>query len=154
MKEITTFADDHGFDADDVMEFASEWMPVMGEDRPLYAVLESYRVMDECGVHEADTEAFMDFLALCDWDVEEAGRNFEDAHHGQWESLEEYARQTTDDHGFMELAAERGESVWLTFRDVRKFCRENDLREPEIDVAAWEKRFTLTRNGHVFDRLT
>ncbi|SHN24502.1 Antirestriction protein (ArdA) [Streptomyces yunnanensis] len=152
MKTIATFAEEHGFDADDVKDFAAEWMPVVDTDWPLWGVLHSYRVMEENGIHERDTEAFMDYLAICAWDVEEAGSQFGDAYSGQWESLEEYARQSIDDHGYIGLKTERtGEEVWVSFRDVQRFCRENDLKEPQVDLATWETNYTISRNGHVFE---
>ncbi len=154
MKDIVIFADEHGYDEDDVKDFAYEWVPVVETDRPLWAVLNSYRVMDERDIHDGDTEAFMDYLPLCQWDVEEAGATFKDRYHGQWESLEEYARQSLDDTGFMELRTERTrafrEDVWLSYRDVLRFCRENKLQKPPIDVAAWERHYSISRNGHVF----
>ncbi|RST07897.1 hypothetical protein EF910_05525 [Streptomyces sp. WAC07149] len=150
MKTIVTFAEEYGFDADAVKDFAAHWMPVVDTDRPLWGVLNSYRVMEENDIHEADTEAFMDYLALCSWDAEEAGSQFADAYHGQWESLEEYAQQTTEDRGFMPLSAEAGRRVWLTWKDVQRFCRENDLKEPEVDLATWESSYSISRNGHIF----
>ncbi|MEU3690525.1 hypothetical protein [Streptomyces narbonensis] len=154
MKTIKTFADEHGFEATDVWAFTAQWVNEMDVDQPLYAVLESYRVMEENAIHERDTEAFMDYLAQCSWDVEQAGRQFADAFHGQWESLEEYAEQTIEDTGFMSLKAERtGEEVWLSYEDVLKFCRDNSLETPKPDMSVWESEYTVSRNGYIFASL-
>ncbi|MFF4298039.1 hypothetical protein ACFY0N_30835 [Streptomyces vinaceus] len=134
MKAIAIFAEEHDFDADELRGFAGNWFPHMDCNQPLWAVLNAYRVMDENGIHESDTEAFMEYLALLSWDVEEAGSRFEECFRGQWDSMEGFAHDQ-----LMETDEE--------YRAAQESCRG---WSPSIDIVAWNCDHSITRSGYVF----
>lgn len=144
MKTIAVFAEEHAFDAEELRSFAGDWFAHVDCDQPLYAVLNAFRVMDENGIHESDTEAFMEFLALLCWDVEEAGSNFSDRYQGQWDSMEDFAENQSDESGIVI----NGKLVSMS--DVRCALTDAGYHAPEIDKIAWNCDYDITRSGHVF----
>ncbi|MFF3672406.1 hypothetical protein ACFYYS_00320 [Streptomyces sp. NPDC002120] len=136
MKTIAIFAEEHEFDADELRGFAGNWFPHMDCDQPLWAVLHAYRVMDENGIDEDDTEAFMEYLALQCWNVEYAGSSFDEAYERgqQWESLDDFAH----DH-LMETSE--------LYQAVMNGCHGFTV---DIDTVAFQCEYSITRSGYVF----
>ncbi|MGW2398520.1 hypothetical protein ACWCYY_18400 [Kitasatospora sp. NPDC001664] len=90
---------------------------------------------DDAGL-VCEMEALTDYAAHVG-DAAYAVESFEDAFHGEWESLEDFAHDQlmqTDDE----------------YRAVIGECRG---WTPRLDMIAWESDYFHTPSGHVFRRL-